>query len=304
MSVKIGISPISWQNDDLPDLTAAYTMEQALSEAREIGYTGVERGRRMPADTEGLRTYLNANGLFLCGGWCSGNLLTNDVKTEIEAVRQQVEQFAALKAPCIVYAECSNTVQGNIAVPVNNRPKFAAADVRAYGAKLSELAKWTADQGVTLAYHHHMGSFIESEDDVNALMEGSTPDVKLLFDTGHLLFGGADVMRVLNTWAERVHHVHFKDIRPDVVKDVRENNRSFLDAVIAGAFTVPGDGCIDFQAVADKLNAMNYNGWIVVEAEQDPAKAPPYEYSKRGYEHILKVCAKAGLEIDHSRPTA
>ncbi len=303
MTVKIGISPISWQNDDLPDLTAAYTMEQALREAREIGYTGVERGRRMPADTEGLRSYLTANGLFLCGGWCSGNLLVNDVKTEIEAVRQQVEQFAALKAPCIVYAECSNTVQGNIAVPVNDRPKFSASDVRAYGAKLSELAKWMADQGVTLAYHHHMGSFIESEDDVNALMEGSTPEVKLLFDTGHLLFGGADVMRVLNRWADRVHHVHFKDIRPDVVADVRANNRSFLDAVIAGAFTVPGDGCIDFQAVADKLKAMDYQGWIVVEAEQDPAKAPPYDYSKMGYEHILKVCAQAGLTIDHSRPS-
>lgn len=303
MSVKIGISPISWQNDDLPDLTAAYTMEQALSEAREIGYTGVERGRRMPSDTAGLGAYLTANGLSLCGGWCSGNLLVNDVKTEIEAVRQQVEQFVALKAPCIVYAECSNTVQGNIAVPVNDRPKFSAADVRAYGAKLSELAKWMADQGMPLAYHHHMGSFVESEDDVNALMEGSTPDVKLLFDTGHLLFGGADVMRVLDRWADRVHHVHFKDIRPAVVKDVRDNRKSFLDAVIAGAFTVPGDGCIDFQAVADKLKAMAYHGWIVVEAEQDPAKAPPYEYSKLGYEHILQVCAKAGLTIDHSRPS-
>ncbi len=159
-----------------------------------------------------------------------------------------------------------------------------------------------ADQGVTLAYHHHMGSFIESEDDVNALMEGSTADVKLLFDTGHLLFGGADVMRVLNTWADRVHHVHFKDIRPEIVADVRTNNRSFLDAVIAGAFTVPGDGCIDFQGVADKLKAIDYHGWIVVEAEQDPAKAPPYEYSKLGYDHILQVCAKAGLTIDPSRP--
>lgn len=304
MSVKIGISPISWQNDDLPDLTAAYTMEQALSEAREIGYTGVERGRRMPSDTEGLGRYLTENGLFLCGGWCSGNLLINDVKTEIEAVRQQVEQFVALRAPCIVYAECSNTVQGNIAVPVNDRPRFSRDDVRAYGAKLSELAKWMADQGMTLAYHHHMGSFIESEDDVNALMEGSTPDVKLLFDTGHLLFGGADVMRVLDRWATRVHHVHFKDIRPEVVKDIRENRKSFLDAVIAGAFTVPGDGCIDFQAVTDKLRAMDYSGWIVVEAEQDPAKAPPYEYSKLGYEHILKVCKAAGLAIDTSRPKA
>ena len=299
MTVRIGISPISWQNDDLPDLTAAYTMEQALREAREIGYTGVERGRRMPADTEGLRTCLNANQLALCGGWCSGKLLVNDVKTEIEAVRQQVAQFVALNAPCIVYAECSNTVQGNIAVPVNDRPKLSRGEVHAYAAKLSELAKWMADQGMTLAYHHHMGSFIEDEEDVNALMEGSTPEVKLLFDTGHLRFGGADVMRVLDRWADRVHHVHFKDIRPDVVRDVRANRRSFLDAVIAGAFTVPGDGCIDFQAVTDKLKAMDYAGWIVVEAEQDPALAPPYDYSKMGFEHIVAICKASGLVIDH-----
>ena len=134
---------------------------------------------------------------------------------------------------------------------------------------------------------------------MNALMEGSTPEVKLLFDTGHLWFGGADVMRVLDRWADRVHHVHFKDIRPDVVRDVRTNRRSFLDAVIAGAFTVPGDGCIDFQAVTDKLRAMDYAGWIVVEAEQDPALAPPYDYSKMGFEHIVAICKASGLVIDH-----
>ncbi|WP_171105519.1 MULTISPECIES: myo-inosose-2 dehydratase [unclassified Ruegeria] len=297
MSVKIGISPIAWQNDDLPDLTAAYTMEQALKEAREIGYTGVERGQRMPGDTEGLRAYLDANDIALCGGWCSGATLVNDFDAEVAAVREQVEQFVALNSPCIVYAECSNTVQGQIGTPVNARPKLSKDEVLAYAAKLSELAKWKADQGMPMAYHHHMGTIIESEDEVNWLMEGSGPELKLCFDTGHLLFGGGDVMATLNRWGDRVHHVHFKDIRPDVVQDTRENNRSFLDAVIAGAFTVPGDGCIDFQAVANALKAMDYNGWIVVEAEQDPAKAPPYEYSKMSYDHIVEVCGKAGLEI-------
>lgn len=297
MSVKIGISPIAWQNDDLPDMTAGFTMEQALQESRAIGYTGVERGRRMPQDTAGLRAYLEGNKLVLCGGWCSGFTLVNDFATEKALVEQQVDQFIALNAPCIVYAECSNTVQGSIAVPVNNRPKLSRAEVMAYGAKLSELAKWMADKGLPMAYHHHMGAIIESEDDVNWFMEGSSPELKLCFDTGHLLFGGGDVIATLNRWATRVHHVHFKDIRPDVVADVRANNRSFLDAVIAGAFTVPGDGCIDFQAVADTLKAMDYEGWIVVEAEQDPAKANPHDYSKMGYEHIVQVCAKAGLAI-------
>ncbi len=297
MSVKIGISPIAWQNDDLPDLTAAYTMEQALQESRQIGYTGVERGQRMPSDTEGLRAYLEGNDIALCGGWCSGASLVNDFATERDAVREQVEQFVALNSPCIVYAECSNTVQGQIGTPVNDRPKLSKDDVLSYAVKLTELAKWMGDQGMPMAYHHHMGTIIESEDDVNWLMEGSGPEVKLCFDTGHLLFGGGDVMATLNRWGDRVHHVHFKDIRPAIVRDVRENNRSFLDAVIAGAFTVPSDGCIDFQAVANALKAMNYDGWIVVEAEQDPAKAPPYEYSKKGYDHIVDVCGKAGLEI-------
>ena len=297
MSVKIGISPIAWQNDDLPDLTAACTMEQALKEAREIGYTGVERGQRMPADTEGLRAYLDANNIALCGGWCSGSTLVNDLDAEIGVVREQVEQFVALNSPCIVYAECSNTVQGQIGTPVNDRPKLSQDEVLAYAGKLTELAKWMADQGMPMAYHHHMGTIIESEDEVNWLMEGSGPELKLCFDTGHLLFGGGDVMATLNRWGDRVHHVHFKDIRPEIVQDTRENNRSFLDAVIAGAFTVPGDGCIDFQAVANALKAMDYNGWIVVEAEQDPAKAPPCEYSKMGFDHIVEVCGNAGLEI-------
>jgi len=297
MSVKIGISPIAWQNDDLPDITKDFTMEQALREAREIGYTGVERGQRMPNDTEGLRAYLDGNDIALCGGWCSGNSLNNDFAAECDATRQQVEQFIALNAPCIVYAECSNTVQGMIDVPVNNRPKMDRDDIRAYGAKISELAKWMADQGMPMAYHHHMGSIIESEDDVNWLMDGSSADLHLCFDTGHLLFGGGDVMATLDRWGDRVHHVHYKDIRPAIVRDVRDNNRSFLDAVMAGAFTVPGDGCIDFDAVTRALKAMDYNGWIVVEAEQDPAKAPPYEYSKLGYDNIVAACQAAGLQI-------
>lgn len=295
--VKVGISPICWQNDDLPDLTAAYTMEQALREAREIGYTGVERGQRMPQDTEGLRAYLDAADIALCGGWCSGNLLVNDVETEKQAIRQQIDQFIALGAPCIVYAECSNTVQGLQGTPVNVRPKMSADEIKAYGAKLTEIAEWSAGLGMPVAYHFHMGTIIEAEADIDALMEGSGEALKLTFDTGHLLFGGGDVMATMERWAHRIHHVHFKDIRPDIVADVRANDRSFLDAVIAGAFTVPGDGCIDFQAVANQLAKMNYDGWIVVEAEQDPAKAPPYEYSKKGYDHILEVCARAGLEI-------
>ncbi|MFK7942158.1 MAG: myo-inosose-2 dehydratase [Paracoccaceae bacterium] len=297
MSVKVGISPISWQNDDLPDLTAGFTMEQAMREAREIGYVGVERGQRMPQDTAGLRGYLDAADIALCGGWCSGNMLVHSVDEEIESIRGQVEQFVALDAPCIVYSECSNTVQGDRAVPVNARPQLSRDEVRDYSLRLGEVAKWCADQGMTLAYHHHMGSIIEAEADIDALMNGSCAELKLCFDTGHCLFGSGNVLATMDRWGDRIHHMHYKDIRPDVVADVRANDRSFLDAVIAGAFTVPGDGCIDFGEVTRALKAMQYKGWIVVEAEQDPTKAPPYEYSKMGFEHIVDQCARTGLDI-------
>ena len=297
MTIQIGISPIAWQNDDLPDLTAAYSMEQALEESREIGYTGVERGQRMPKDTDGLKAYLDKYDIALCGGWCSGSTLVNDFDDEVAAIMEQVEQFKALNAPCIVYAECSNTIQGDQGVPVNDRPTLSRDEIRSYAVKLSEVAKWSTDQGMPVAYHHHMGSIIESEDDVNWLMEYSDPTaLKLCFDTGHLLFGGGDVLATLDRWGDRVHHVHFKDIRPDVVKDIRENRSSFLDAVIGGAFTVPGDGCIDFHAVGKALKGMDYSGWIVVEAEQGPAKAPPKEYSQMGFDHIRDVLKASGLE--------
>lgn len=300
MSVKIGISPIAWQNDDLPELTAGYTMEQALREAREIGFTGVERGQRMPQDTAGLRAYLQDADIALCGGWCSGNLLVSSVADECAAIQRQVTQFIDLQSPCLVYAECSNTVQGQPNTPVNDRPKLSRDEIKTYAAKLSEVANWMADAGMTLAYHHHMGSIIESEADIDALMDGSSDAVTLLFDTGHLHFGGGNVLATLDRWAHRVKHVHFKDVRDPIARSIRDGGKSFLDGVIAGAFTVPGDpeGCIDFAAVTNRLAAMDYHGWIVVEAEQDPAKAEPYTYSRMGYEHIVKLCKDAGLTID------
>jgi inosose dehydratase len=247
MGVRIGISPIAWQNDDLPDLTAAFTMAQCLTDARDIGFTGIERGRRMPADLAGLRDFLGAHDMALCGGWCSGNLLVNDVAAEIASIRQQVEQFAALNAPCIIYAECSNTVQGRIDTPLSLRPRLSRDGVMDYAARLSELAKWCANQGVPLAYHHHMGAIIETEAEVDWLMQGSSPDVHLLFDAGHLAFAGGDVLATLNRWGDRVKHVHFKDVRADIVADAHAHDRSFLDAVVAGAFTVPGDGSLNFR---------------------------------------------------------
>lgn len=299
MGVKIGVSLIAWQNDDLPDLTAAYTTEGAMQDAARIGYAGVERGRRMPADTEGLRAYLDRYGVALCGGWCSGSLMTASLDAEKDAVRAQVEQFAALQAPCLVYAECSNTVQGQIGTPLSLRPKLSRDEIAAYAARLSELAKWMAGQGVVLAYHHHMGSMIQDAQDIDWLMDAAAPEVTLLYDTGHLAFAGADPLAVLDRWGDRVRHVHVKDMRADVARRMHGEDRSFLDAVAGGVFTVPGDpeGSIDFAAVIGRLRAMDYAGWIVVEAEQDPARADPATYARLGHDTLVRLCAQAGLAV-------
>ena len=297
--VRLGVSLIAWQNDDLPELTAAFTTEGAMEDAARIGFAGVERGRRMPADTDGLRAYLDRYGLALCGGWCSGNLAVTPVAEEFAAIRAQVDQFAALDAPCIVYAECSNTVQGMLNTPVSQRPKLNRDEMAAYARDLTELAKRVTDAGVLLAYHHHMGAIVQDAEDIDWLMEHSGPEVTLLYDTGHLHFAGADPLEVLDRWGDRISHVHVKTVRQPVLDRIRAEDGSFLDAVAAGVFSVPGDpeGAVDFSAVTDRLAAMGYDGWIVVEAEQDPAKAPPYDYSKLGYEHLRAICAGSGLEV-------
>ena len=212
----------------------------------------------------------------------------------LDAIVRQVEPAIGKNT---IDIECD---EGNIAQPVSQRPKLTRDEVMAYGAKLSEVAKWACDKGTDLSYHHHMGAMVQDAEDIDWLMEGSTDDLTLLYDTGHLHFAGADPVVVLDKWGHRVHHVHFKDVRQPVLDWVHAEDKSFLDGVAAGVYSVPGDpeGCIDFQAITDKLKAMEYQGWIVVEAEQDPAKAPPFEYSKVGFDHITEICGRSGLAIE------
>ena len=289
MTIKIGISPIAWQNDDLPELTAAYTMEQALQESREIGYTGVERGQRMPKDTDGLKAYLDKYDIVLCGGWCSGHSLVLDFADETAAISGQVEQFKALDAPCIVYAECSNTVQGEISTPVNNRPTLSRDEIRDYAHRVSEIAKWSVDQGMPVAYHHHMGSIIEAEEDVNWLMEYSDPGaLKLTFDTGHPLFGGGDVLATLTAGATCTRAL--QGYPPG--RGRRCACQQLLDA--APLHTVHGR----LHRLPRRRHGPQGYGLQRLdrlEADQDPAKALPMEYSQMGYNHIIEVLDASGL---------
>ena len=289
MNVKIGINPISWSNDDLPSLGGETPLEVALTEGRKIGYQGFELGNKFPRESEALRKVLSAHGLELVSGWYSGRLARRTVDEEIAAAGPHLALLAACGANVMVYGEVADSIQGADA-PLYKRPRFTrAAQWREYGERLTALARHTLERGVRLAYHHHMGAYVETPADVDRLMENAGEEVGLLFDSGHMTFAGGDAVAMLGRHVGRVCHVHCKDARPDVIRLARNRNWSFLEAVINGAFTVPGDGAVDFRALIGILRRQGYRGWLVVEAEQDPVVAPAREYAEIGYRHLSRL---------------
>lgn len=297
-NVRIGINPLSWMNDDLPSLGGETLLETALAEGKEIGYEGFELGNKFPKDGPGLKAKLDEFGLACVSGWYSGFLaeLAPGQSNE-QAVAAEVErcvahmrklQFNGVKV--VVYGECAGTVQGQIDTPVSKRPRFANEDLwQAYAARLNAFGEHLLKTyGIKLAYHHHMGAYVESPADVDKLMDLTDPTkVFLLFDTGHAYFGGAvNPVELLQKHVKRVVHVHCKDVRAKVIAQARNDSWSFLNGVINGTFTVPGDGALDYAAVLSTLKNAGYEGWLVVEAEQDPAVAPSYEYAKKGYDTL------------------
>ena len=298
MFVRLGVAPIAWSNDDLPEMGGDTPLEVCLRESREAGFSGTETGGKFPMDPDVLGPILEEYELKLVSGWFSGQLRALSVAEEKSRLDRQVSTFAALGAPVLVYAETTDTVQNQQRVAVSRRPRMPDEEYREYGAKLTEIAEYTASRGVRLAYHHHMGTVIETEDESDLLMANTGAAVGLLVDTGHMVFAGGDPVATLRRHADRIVHVHCKDIRADVLERVRAADMSFLDAVLEGVFTVPGDGSIDFQSVADALAEIDYSGWVVVEAEQDPVKAPPLEYATMGQRHLTRVFTKAGFRIE------
>ena len=288
-AVKIGINPISWSNDDLPSLGGETPLEVALSEGKTIGYQGFELGNKFPRESNALGKVLGAHGLELVSGWYSGRLARGTVDEEIAAVGPHLKLLADNGAKVIVYGEVADSIQG-VPRPLYMRPRFFRPEQWAgYGERLNAFARHTLTHGVRLAYHHHMGAYVETPADVDTLMAHTGPDVGLLFDTGHMTFAGGDAATMLAKHVGRVCHVHCKDVRPDVIRMARNRNWSFLEAVINGAFTVPGDGAIAFAPLLEQLRAHGYQGWLVVEAEQDPTVAPSYAYADKGYRHLRKL---------------
>lgn len=292
-NVRIGINPISWMNDDLPSLGGDTLLETALAEGREIGYEGFELGNKFPREGPALQAKLAEFGLACVSGWYCGFLAEDTVEAEVARCRAHMAKLQYNAAKVVVYGECAGTIQGQIDTPLARRPRFtSAAQWAAYGERLNAFGTHLqASYGITLAYHHHMGAYVESPDDIDQLMAATDPRcVGLLFDTGHAWYGGAtDVAALLQRHVARVVHVHCKDVRPQVIAQARNEGWSFLTGVLNGIFTVPGDGVIDYTSVLSTLHGAGYQGWLVVEAEQDPAVAPSYRYARMGYQCLRSI---------------
>lgn len=295
--VRFGVSPIAWSNNDLPEMGGDTPLETFLAESRTACFSGVETGVKFPLDPARLGPILEHHGLKLVSGWFSGLLLANSVAEEKRRLEDHIHCFAALGAPVLVYGETTGSVQSERDCPVRQRPRLSDKEFLGYRAKLNEIAEHMAGHGVRMGFHPHMGTVVETDRDIDRLMAATEPAVGLLVDTGHIAFAGGDWLAVAQRHKDRLVHVHCKDVRPDVLEQVRAKDMSFLYAVIAGVFTVPGDGVIDYEAFARVLGHVGYQGWVVVEAEQDPAKAPPLEYARMGRAHLQTAFGKAGFRV-------
>ena len=288
-AARIGINPISWTNDDLPSLGGETSLETTLAEGKAIGYEGFELGNKFPRTQNGLRTVLARHGLACVSGWYSGRLARGTVADEITTVESHLALLASNGARVMVYGEVADSIQGR-PEPLARRPRFRTdVEWSAYGERVTTFARHTASRGVRIAYHHHMGAYVETADDVDRLMRVTGPEVGLLHDTGHVTFAGGDAPTELAKHVARVVHVHCKDMRPEVAKMARNRGWSFLQAVMNGAFSTPGEGCVDFARVVDILRDAGYRGWLVVEGEQDPAVAPAYRYADMAYRLLRQL---------------
>ena len=298
MSVKIGVSPISWTNDDMPELGRDTTVEHCLQEGKQAGYSGFELGGKWPRETSILEPLFNKYNMDVVSSWFCGGLLKDSIEGEIKRITPHMKLLKDLGTDVIVYCEMDACVHGDISSPLSMRPTLSEDQWQDWTDKLNQLAKYTLSHGMKLAYHHHMGTIVQIEEEVDKLMSMTSRDLGLVLDTGHLIYAGADPLRVYERHSDRVLHIHCKDVRGTILDDALKTDSSFLNSVLDGVFTVPGDGDINFSGLFKMVSDAEYSGWIVVEAEQDPAKAHPLTYVTMGYKNIESYCEKFGIQIE------
>ncbi len=289
-NVSLGIAPIGWTNDDMPDLGKENTFEQTISEMALAGFTGCEVGSHFPTDPVVLKKALDLRKMTICNQWFSSFLITQPYEEVEKAFIKQCDFLLQVGSRCIGASEQSHSIQGMLDQPIFEG-KYVMNDqewdMLAQG--LNKLGKIAKDKGMVLTFHHHMGTVVQTEEEIDRFMDSVDPDlVYLLFDSGHCSFAGIDPVKVLKKYVNRVRHVHLKDLRKDVVQKAKEERWSFLKGVRQGTFTVPGDGDVDFSPLFDILAEADYKGWVVVEAEQDPQVANPFEYALKARNYIAE----------------
>ena len=287
-NIHLGIAPIAWTNDDMPDLGAENTFEQCVSEMALAGYEGCEIGNKYPQDVETLKKAIALRNLQICNCWFSTFLISRPYEETEKEFIKKVEFLKAMGAKVIGVSEQSYSVQGQMNTPVFGHKHIMDQDEwKLLCDGLNKLGRVAKEKGIDLTFHHHMGTVVQTESEVDYMMEHTDPEYfSLLFDSGHFAYCGVDPVKMVKRYADRIKHVHLKDIRPEVVEKVKRENLSFLQGVREGAFTVPGDGCVDFDSIFKVLEDTGYKGYMLVEAEQDPAKANPLEYAIKARKFI------------------
>ena len=295
--ILYGTNPIAWSNDDDPTLGGDISVETCLGDASSIGFDGIEKGKKFPTDPVELKALLDTYNLRYISGWHSLNLLTHSLSDEKESLQRSIDMLKHQGSSVCIVCETSNSIQGDDSVGVNDRARLSEEQWRPFADGVDALSEFARAQKIEVVYHHHVGTVIESEEEIDRLMS-LTESVRFLLDTGHIFFGGGDPLTVAERYMPRVSHIHTKNVRLPVMEDVRTNNLSFLEGVRRGVFTVPGDeeGAIDFEPILRVVAEHNYSGWLVIEAEQDPVQRHPKHYQSLGLRSLKQLTHTVGLD--------
>ena len=297
MKIKIGIAPIAWSNDDMPELGGDTPIEVCLDESKKAGFSGIELGGKFPRNPGITNFLLNKFQLKMPGGWYGAQLRNRSIDEEWSAMQDHLNLLKIVKGDIFVFADVSGSIQGDVSRSLSSRPSLEKYEWDDYCNKISEISNRLYNEGIPMSYHEHMGTIIQSEEDVDKFIDKTNDKTYLLYDTGHLLFAQANYEKILKNYIERINHVHCKDIRKNILEKSLNEDLSFRNSFLEGVFTVPGDGCIDYKPIMKILFENKYSDWLVIEAEQDPAKANPFKYAKIGYNYLSSILSVIGYEI-------
>lgn len=295
MTIRWGVSPIAWANDDMPELGGETTLGALLADVRDIGFEGVELGNKFPRDADALKPIMAEYGLDIIGGWYSSSLLVREADAEIMAMSDHLSLLEGMGSTVFILAETSNATHGDMKGRLDVHPVLTESEWARFGKRLNAVAAHVNARGLRFAYHHHLGTAVETDAELRRFLAVTGEHVGLVLDTGHAYYGGIDPIRIVREHPGRVSHVHCKDVRSARYEEFYANGTSFLKGVVGGMFTAPGDGDIDYAPFLQALAENSYSGWIVIEAEQDPAVADPRTYQELGLDTLKRLAREKGL---------